>query len=77
MDISRRWAGHVGRGGVARGVEGLGRVDDFNVETGAKGLHVGDYEVAGSDHFGGGEVGGELGEAEGGEDAHDVCCGCG
>lgn len=46
--------------------------DDFNVDTGGEGLEVGDDELMVWRWAGGGQDGGELGEAEGGEDAAHI-----
>ena len=57
---------------VAVGRDGLGRLDDFNVEAGAKGGQVGDGEVVGTRIPVGWEVFRELAQAERGEDGDDV-----
>jgi len=72
VDVRRGRAGEVVGAARAGAVERGRGVDDFHVEAGAEGLHVGDDEGAVRGHVGVGHDGGELGEAEGGEDAHDV-----
>lgn len=75
MDVFRGGPGGVGvRVGAvcAGGGDGVRGRDDFDVETGAEGLHVRGYHSLVGRGTGGGEELGELGEAEGGEDGGDA-----
>lgn len=47
-------------------------IDDFDIETGGERSHLGDGQIVGPGVVGGEEEGGELGEAEGGNDAHYI-----
>nr|POE47189.1 ribosomal lysine n-methyltransferase set10 [Quercus suber] len=67
-----RAGGEVAGAADARGVERARRVDDLDVEARAEGLHVRDDERPVRKDVVRGQEGGELGQAEGGDDGHDV-----
>lgn len=72
VNVSGRWTRNVHVGAVAIRRDRLGSLDDLNIEAGTEGLHVGDDEGAVLLDGGGGHDRGELGQAEGGKDGHDV-----